>query len=107
MGEVYIKLEDAIHAMIELYDADIERYGVEIPETFDADRAKRALGYLTWYEGLVKPVPCSECEHQVKGILHSTKDDDDNLIFYDCEKRPGGYIAPDGYCSLAEPKITR
>lgn len=46
-NDKYIKLDDVISAMQKLYQDDIESYGVEIPETFDAERAIEALKQLT------------------------------------------------------------
>ena len=39
----YISLQEAIEKMTELFNEDVERYGVEIPECFDKDTAIKAL----------------------------------------------------------------
>lgn len=49
MNDKYIKLDDAILAMQKLYQEDVDSYGVEIPETFDAERAIEALKQLKTY----------------------------------------------------------
>lgn len=49
MNDEYIKLDDAILAMQKLYQEDVDSYGVEIPETFDAERAIEALKQLKTY----------------------------------------------------------
>ena len=50
-----IKLDDAISAMDELEDEDIEAYGCKIPEGFDGERARLALC-------LIKPVEAISIE---------------------------------------------
>ena len=42
----YIDLELALNELLRLYEEDVDRYGVEIPETFDYRRAKEALQSL-------------------------------------------------------------
>lgn len=39
----FVKKEDVIRAMQDLYNEDMLQYGVEIPETFDKNRAIAAL----------------------------------------------------------------
>ena len=48
-----ISLEDAIKAMAELEKADIERFGVKIPEAFDSESAIEALEKLPSYDLMV------------------------------------------------------
>jgi len=79
--EEYIKFDDAIKAMDDLEEEDIEAYGCKIPEGFDGERARLALCLLPKYkvgedrptghwikEGIVdangnRNCRCSECGH--------------------------------------------
>lgn len=60
MNSDLISRQDAIDAMIQLQDEDIEAYGCGIPEGFDGDRAVEALKALPSAEPEI--IYCKDCK---------------------------------------------
>lgn len=94
---ILIELKDALSAMDKLYKDDILKTGGETLESFDADRAKKALNDVWKITNAVIPVPCSECIYAVEETVT-------NSGVGKCTKVHGGYFGKYGYCSEGKPK---
>lgn len=95
-----IQLDSALKQMDRLYENDISSCGVETLETFDAKRAKKALESLPKFKDIVRPVRCGECIFKTELFTADSEAKGHGFKLYDCEKRPGGYLGDNGYCSL-------
>lgn len=82
--------QDAIDAMMQLQDEDIEAYGCEIPEGFDGDRAVMALRKLPSAEPVIK---CKDCGYWNEGRCDYFSVDERNVEIH---------TDGDGFCSEAE-----
>lgn len=97
--EGYISLKEALDLMDKLYQEDIQRFGVEIPETFDSKRAKSALKLLPKYIDMVRPVRCGVCIFKKECFTPDAEKKGNGFKIYDCEELQGGYLGENGYCS--------
>lgn len=99
-----IALEDALKQMDELYKKDVARYGIDTPNLFEAERAKRALEAVPRFVDIVRPVRCKFCKYKKEIFTPDSQATGNGFKIYDCEKSPGGYLGDNGYCSQGRAK---
>jgi len=100
MDDIYISKQQAAKAFQEYHDSDVELFGVEIPECFDAQLAIEIMNEVPAAD--VRPVVrCRECAHWERydntagcGYCHKVK----------FEYGENGYVfnpvkEPDFYCA--------
>ena len=99
-----IALDDALEIMDKLYKKDVEKYGIDTPNLFEAERAKRALESVPVFTDIVRPVRCKVCKYKKEIFTPDSQATGNGFKIYDCEKSPGGYLGENGYCSLGKTK---
>ena len=92
---------DAINAMMALKQEDDERYGCEIPEGFDGQRAVEALEKLPSAEPERKIIYCKDCK-----FAHLTTEGEVKYcdVWFPETKT---YLSADDFCSSAEKRGDR
>lgn len=104
---VLVDLDQVLDILRGLKEDDIEAYGIETMETFDYERAEIALesGVTIYEDYIVEPVRCKKCRYKLQCFNDDINQKGKGLATYDCEKRRGGYLGDDGYCSEGELEV--